>query len=75
MKPDRWQQIERLYHQALERTSEARAAFLDEACAGDQNLRQEVESLLAYDKRAACIITDKYEIWGRSSKAEPLEAK
>ncbi len=56
MKPERWQQIEPLYHAALERESEARAAFLDEACAGDAELRHEVESLLAVDERAAHFI-------------------
>ena len=52
MKPERWQQIEQLYHAALERAPAARAAFLDLASDGDQALRQEVESLLAYDEPA-----------------------
>lgn len=46
MKAERWRQIERLYHAALEREPDERAAFLDEACAGDDELRREVESLL-----------------------------
>jgi eukaryotic-like serine/threonine-protein kinase len=49
---DRWQQIEQLYHSALEREGNQRAAFLREACAGDDALRQEVESLLAQEKGA-----------------------
>ena len=52
MKPERWQQIEQLYHAALERAPDARAGFLDLASDGDQALRQEVESLLAYDEPA-----------------------
>jgi len=52
MTPDRWQQIEQIYHQALDRTRKQRSAFLNEACDGDQTLRREVESLLAYDERA-----------------------
>jgi serine/threonine protein kinase len=52
MKPERWQQIEQLFHAALERAPDERAAFLDEACDGDGALRQEVESLLAYDEPA-----------------------
>ena len=52
MKPERWQQIEQLYHAALERAPDARAVFLDQASDGDQALRQEVESLLAYDEPA-----------------------
>jgi Tol biopolymer transport system component len=45
---ERWRQIEDLYHLALERDQSRRAAFLDEACGGDEGLRQEVESLLGY---------------------------
>jgi len=52
MKAERWQQVERLYHAALERDSGQRAAFLDEACAGDESLRREVESLLACQTQA-----------------------
>src|SRR5512134_723908 len=49
MTPERWQEIERLYHAAVAREERERAAFLAEACAGDDALRQEVESLLAQD--------------------------
>jgi serine/threonine-protein kinase len=44
---ERWQQVERLYHAALERTPAERTTFLDAACAGDADLRAEVDSLLA----------------------------
>lgn len=50
MKPERWQQIDSLFHSALEREPEERAAFLDEACAGDESLRKQVEALLAADE-------------------------
>jgi hypothetical protein len=52
MTPERWQQIEQLYHAALERDANERAAFLAEACAGDYVLRGEVESLLRCDECA-----------------------
>ena len=45
--PDRWTLVERLYHAAVTRSMEEREAFLVEACAGDDVLHQEVESLLA----------------------------
>src|SRR5712692_134608 len=48
---NRWQQIERMYHAALEREESQRAAYLHEVCAGDDDLRREVESLLAQEKR------------------------
>ena len=44
---ERWLQVESLYHAALERDAGQRIAFLEQACAGDESLRQEVESLLA----------------------------
>jgi serine/threonine protein kinase len=46
MTPDRWRQVEQLYHSVLEREPGQRGAFLDEACLGDEELRREVESLL-----------------------------
>src|SRR5437879_3555479 len=53
MKSKRLQEVEALYRAALEREPAERRAFLDEACAGDEELRGEIESLLAYDARAA----------------------
>src|SRR6516165_7449552 len=50
MTSDRWQRIEELYHSAREREGNQPAAFLKEACAGDDALRREVESLLAQEK-------------------------
>src|SRR5437867_12086876 len=45
--PDHWGTVERLYHAALARPAGERAAFLAEACAGDEALRRDIESLLA----------------------------
>jgi serine/threonine protein kinase len=45
--PERLRQIERLFHEARERTPAEREAFLAGACADDLTLRREVESLLA----------------------------
>ncbi|MGD1097422.1 MAG: protein kinase [Bryobacteraceae bacterium] len=49
MTPERWHQIKALYHAALEHEPGERGVFLAEACAGDAELRAEVESLLAQD--------------------------
>lgn len=49
MNEGRKQQVDVLFHQALSHPPEARAAFLAEACAGDEALRREVAALLAYD--------------------------
>jgi eukaryotic-like serine/threonine-protein kinase len=48
---ERWQKVEELFHAALERAPEGRAAFLDGACGGDHYLRVEVESLLAREQQ------------------------
>src|SRR6266850_5809029 len=47
MTPERLREIERLFHEARERTPAERDAFLARACAHDSTLRREVESLLA----------------------------
>lgn len=47
MHPERWQQVKSLFEQALECAPEERAAWLENRCAGDEELRHEVESLLA----------------------------
>jgi serine/threonine-protein kinase len=52
MTPERWQQIERVLHAALECDPAGRAAFLDRECAADASLREEVESLLASSQQA-----------------------
>ncbi len=52
MSADRQRLITDLCHAALERNASDRAAFLREACAGDEALRQEVESLLRYEHAA-----------------------
>ncbi|HJQ23384.1 MAG TPA: serine/threonine-protein kinase [Blastocatellia bacterium] len=53
--PERWQQVEALYHAALEHPPARRAAWLAAHCF-DAELRREVESLLAYDEQAAAFI-------------------
>ena len=51
MNAERWQQIERVYLDALACNPDSRAAMLDEACAGDAVLRREVETLLEQESR------------------------
>lgn len=49
MTPDEWQQIERIYFEAVLLGPRDRAAYLDTACADATGIRSEVESLLAAD--------------------------
>lgn len=53
---DRLQRIEELFHSALALETGARADFLARACAGDDSLRREVESLLAAGAEPASLI-------------------
>jgi hypothetical protein len=57
MDPIRWQQIEQLYQAALEQEPGQRDAFLGEVCGDDEDLRREVESLLAQSGSASCWIS------------------
>jgi serine/threonine-protein kinase len=52
MTPDRWRQIQDLFAEARAHRSGERAAFLEKACAGDNDLRQEVEWMLAHQDEA-----------------------
>ena len=52
MNPGRWKKAFDLFQTAVERAPEERAAFLDESCHGDEDMRREVESLLISHERA-----------------------
>jgi serine/threonine protein kinase len=47
MKPERWQKVKRICEDALECEAGEREAFLATACAGDDQLRKEVDSFLS----------------------------
>jgi eukaryotic-like serine/threonine-protein kinase len=75
MTPDkqRWRQVETLYHAALEHEPGARDAFLAQACAGDEELRREVEELLRYDGATENFINgNALEFEARRFKPEDL---
>lgn len=46
MEAERWEKVSELFYMACERPVEGQTVFLAEACAGDAELRREVESLL-----------------------------
>ena len=56
MRAERFRQVDALFAAALEAPPGERAALLDAACAGDADLRGEVESLLAAHDRAGDFI-------------------
>jgi serine/threonine protein kinase len=51
MTPERYQRIKELFHSALERPADDRAAFLAEACGDDAALLAKVEALIAADEQ------------------------
>src|SRR2546425_12240760 len=69
MNPERWQQIEQLFHSALGQDKGEGAAFLAPACLGDERLHEEVESLLTSHDQAPSFI----EIPAGDAAAELLE--
>jgi eukaryotic-like serine/threonine-protein kinase len=50
--PERWAQVEDLFHRAAECDPKQRASLLDAACKGDGELRRVVERLLASEESA-----------------------
>jgi eukaryotic-like serine/threonine-protein kinase len=52
MNAKRWKQVNDLFQSTVERAPEERAAFLDESCHSDEDIRREVESLLTSHDRA-----------------------
>jgi serine/threonine protein kinase len=50
--PERWRNVEHVYHAVREIDPGRRVAFLEGACAGDRALRDEIESLLDQEKDA-----------------------
>jgi serine/threonine protein kinase len=56
MEPERWRRVEQLYHSTLKIAANRRAAFLKAECHDDEELREEVESLLSYETSAVQFI-------------------
>src|SRR5262245_3206546 len=56
MTPERWEKIGGICAVAMEMAPGERAAFLEQNCAGDEELRLEVESLIAADAQAGDFI-------------------
>ena len=56
MTPERWDQIDRLFHAALDHEPGQRQAFVAHACDGDDALRKEIESLVSAHEQSADFI-------------------
>src|SRR4051812_3630269 len=58
MTPERWEQVEAVFQEALDRPPLERASFLDQACAGDEELKHETNSLIAAHDEAGAFIEE-----------------
>ncbi len=56
MDVQRWQQVDKIFQAALEREPGERAAFLDEACWGDPQLRSQIEAMLSSDEQGCDLL-------------------
>jgi predicted ATPase/serine/threonine protein kinase len=56
MEGERWGQVEQIFHAALEVEGSRRGELVRQSCAGDEDLRREVESLLAHHSESASFI-------------------
>jgi len=52
LKPERWQQVSRIFKSAISLDGEARAAYVARQCGVDESLRAEVEKLIESHQRA-----------------------
>lgn len=52
MKPERWQEISRIFNRAISLDAAARSAYVDEKCGTDDDLKAEVERLIESHQRA-----------------------
>src|ERR1051325_8003537 len=52
MKPDRWQKVKEIFQAAMDHAPAERDLFVSKACAGDEALRKEVQSLISSDGRS-----------------------
>ncbi len=79
MTPERFRRAGEIYHSALALPADRRATFVETACAGDDDLLSEVESLLAAHAEAGGFIEAPPEPvgallqWGRHRSPDPIE--
>ncbi|HSE16884.1 MAG TPA: protein kinase [Pyrinomonadaceae bacterium] len=56
MTPERWQQVKEIFNSAITHRPEERGLFISQACSGDEELRSEVESLIASHEQSGSFI-------------------
>src|SRR4029450_9346790 len=79
MDANRWQRLDELFQAAIACAAEARPAFLDEVCAGDDGLRHQLDRLVRAHERSegfleAAGVTAAFPIRGAASRAPPIHS-
>jgi serine/threonine protein kinase/Flp pilus assembly protein TadD len=73
MSDDRWQRIEEIFQRAADLPTAERASFLATACAGDDGMRREVESLLDHDQpQSDVLVAAISDAAGEPSDGRPI---
>ena len=75
LSPERWRLVEHIFHEALSQPPAGRQAFITSSCAGDDEVRREVESLLAADSphdAGAALVQDVIVDWAASTAPEAI---
>jgi serine/threonine-protein kinase len=62
MRSAQWRQIEVLFNGAVTLAGDARRQYLDQACAGDERLRRDVESLLRASESGGNVVLDRIRV-------------
>ncbi len=70
MNPERYKRADQVFQKALSQPRERLQLYLEEACAGDEDLRREVESLLEHDRKAVDFIDSPLPGPAANAKAE-----
>ena len=75
MNPERYQQVKQIFAEVIACDTGERPTLLDRVCAGDEQLRSEVESLLEHDKPAADFIEESaFKVTARFLAANESES-
>ena len=65
MSPERWQQVEDIFQTALDLSPEARDRYVTNACAGDAELKRQVETLLTHYAEAGDLLGETVSVQGQ----------
>ena len=58
MTAERWQQVKEIFNSAINYRPEERSSFISNACSGDEELRNQVESLIASHEKSGSFIDE-----------------